>query len=144
MDMSEGSWNAAIAGHFGVPVIMMSGDDAAIREVRSLVGPIEAAEVKKSLGFHSANTITPEASVSLIGDRVRSALRRVRDFTPYRITQPVTLDVTFKHYRVAEVLAYLRGVERISSHSIRYVGNTMPEIADFMLVVTNYSLGLEP
>jgi len=58
IDMSEGAWNAAIAGHFGVPVVMISGDDAVIDEVRSLVGNIEGAEVKRSLGFHSANTVT--------------------------------------------------------------------------------------
>src|SRR5262245_39864911 len=37
-NVTEGSWNAAIAGHFGVPIVMMSGDDAAIAEVRNAVG----------------------------------------------------------------------------------------------------------
>ena len=78
MNMTEGSWNAAIAGQFGVPVVMMSGDDAAIAEVRKLVGNIEAAETKRSLGFHSASTITPQASATLIGQRVRTALGRLR------------------------------------------------------------------
>ena len=48
VDMTEGSWNAAIAGHFNVPVVMISGDDAAIAEVRKVVGNIEGAETKKS------------------------------------------------------------------------------------------------
>src|SRR5690606_6458427 len=38
VEMTEGSWNAAIAGHFNVPVVMMSGDDAAIAEVRQVIG----------------------------------------------------------------------------------------------------------
>ena len=37
-EMTEGSFNASIAGHFGVPVIMVSGDDAAVEEVRSVIG----------------------------------------------------------------------------------------------------------
>ena len=53
-NVTEGSWNAAIAGHFGVPVVMMSGDDAAIAEVRKAIGNIEGAETKRTLGFHSA------------------------------------------------------------------------------------------
>ncbi|MEX2189776.1 MAG: M55 family metallopeptidase [Bacteroidota bacterium] len=143
-EMSEGSWNAAIAGHFGVPVVMISGDDAAVQEARALIGNIEAAEVKQSLGFHSAKTLTPEASRELIAQKVIAGLRRVKDFKPYTVSNPVILDVSFKHYTVSEVLAYLKGVERTDSHSIRYVGKDMTEIADFMVVVTNYSLSLEP
>ena len=144
IEMTEGAWNAAIAGHFGVPVVMISGDDAAVAEVRSLVGNIEAAETKKSLGFHSANTLTPQASAELIGEKVKAALKRVKDFKPYKIQSPFTLDVSFKNYRPSEVLAYLKGVERPDSHSIRYKADSMLEIADFMLVVTSYNIGLEP
>jgi D-amino peptidase len=142
--VTEGAFNAAIAGHFGVPVVMMAGDDAAIKEVRSLVGDIEAAETKKSLGFHSANTITPEASCELIEKKVRLALDRVGDFKPYVIDRPVLLEVGFKNYLPVEVLSYLRGIERVDSHRIRYRCQDMLEVSDFMNFLTNYSLGLQP
>jgi D-amino peptidase len=144
VEVTEGAWNAAIAGHFGVPVVMMSGDDAAIAEVRSLVGPIEAAETKQSLGFHSANTLTPEASYELIRQKVKAALNRLRDFKPYALKSPITLDVSFKNYRPSEVLAYLKLVQRTNSHSIRYVGQDMVEISDFMEFITTYNIALEP
>lgn len=143
-EVTEGAWNAAIAGHFGVPVVMISGDDAAIAEVQALVGTLEAAETKKSLSFHSANTLTPEASFELIGKKVKAALGRLKDFKPFKLSTPVTLDVSFKHYRVAEVLAYLKGVQRTDAHSIRYVGADMLDVADFMLFISTYSLELEP
>lgn len=143
-EMTEGSWNAALAGHFGVPVIFISGDDAVIQEVRTAVGNVEGAEVKKSLGFHAASTLSPEASYELIGQKVRNAFARLKEFKPFALKSPITLDVSFKHYRVTEVLAYLKGVQRTDSHSIRYAGKDMVEIADFMLFLTNYSLTLEP
>ena len=143
-DVTEGAWNAAIAGHFGVPVVMMSGDDAAIQEVQSLVGNLEAAETKKHLSFHSANTITPEASYELIGQKTRAAFKRLKDFKPYKVASPITLDISFKHYRVAEVLAYLKSVQRTDAHSIRYVGKDMPDLADFELFIATYSIELEP
>ncbi len=143
-EVTEGAWNAAIAGHFGVPVVMISGDDAAIAEVQALVGQLETAETKKSLSFHAANTLTPEASYELIGQKVKAALRRLKEFRPFKLSTPVTLDVSFKHYRVAEVLAYLKGVQRTDAHSIRYVGADMLELADFLLFISTYSLELEP
>lgn len=142
--MTEGSWNAAIAGHFGVPVVMISGDDAVIREVRDEIGPVAAAEVKKSLGFHSANTLTPSASAALVAQAVREGLAERSKRKPYLVKKPVTLEVSFKHYLVSEVLSYLQGVERVDSHTIRYTGKDMAEVADFMVVLTNYSLSLEP
>src|SRR5688500_4173594 len=95
VNVSEGSWAAAIAGHFNAPVI--SGDDAAIAEVRSAVGNIEAAETKRTLGFHSAMSLTPQASYELIAARVKAAIARRSEFKPYKVTTPVTVDVSFKN-----------------------------------------------
>lgn len=141
---SEGAFNAAIAGHFGVPVIFVSGDDAAVAEVRQQLGAVEAVETKRHLGFHAAETLTPAAAAARIGAGVRKALARRADFKPYRLTTPITLDVTFKNYRPAEVLAYLKGIERVDSHTIRFRGADMVEISNFQVFLTNFSLELEP
>jgi D-amino peptidase len=143
-NMTEGSWNAAIAGHFGVPVVMMSGDDAAIEEVRKVVGDIEAAETKRSLGFHSAITLTPEASYRLIGDRVTAGLRRLSEMKPLKVQTPVTVDVSFKNYRPAEVLAYLPIFERTDSHSIRFRAKDMVEASTIMSFLGDYRPDLSP
>lgn len=144
VEMTEGSWNAAIAGHFNVPVVMISGDDAAIAEVRSVIGNIEGAETKKSLGFHSALTLTPQAAVDLIGRRVKAALARRGEFKAYRPAGPVTVDVSFKHYRPVEVLAYLPMFERTSAHSIRFRAKDMVEASSVMEFIGEYEPGLTP
>ena len=142
--VTEGSWAAAIAGHFDVPVIMMSGDDAAIAEVRAAVGEIEAAETKRTLGFHSAMTITPQASYDLIGARVKAALARRPSFKPYKVTTPVTVDVSFKNYLPAEVMAYLPGFERTDAHSIRFTARDMVEAESIRTFITTYRPDLTP
>jgi D-amino peptidase len=144
VEVTEGSWNAAIAGHFNVPVVMMSGDDAAIAEVRSVVGNIEAAETKKSLGFHSAITCTPQASADLIGRRVKAALGRRGEFKAYRPAGPFIVDVSFKNYMPAEVLAYLPMFERTGSHSIRFRARDMVEASSVMEFIGEYQPALTP
>ncbi len=144
VEMTEGSWNAAIAGHFGVPVVMVSGDDAAVEEVRRVVGPMETAAVKNSLGFHSASTLTPEAAYQLIGQKVRAALARRSESRPYRVQSPVTVEVSFKNYLAAEVAAYMPGIERADAHSIRFVAKDMLEAADIMTFLLTYGPQLEP
>ena len=51
--MPEPSLNAYLAGSFGVPAVMLSGDDYVIREASPVLGDIEYAQVKKSTGFFS-------------------------------------------------------------------------------------------
>jgi D-amino peptidase len=142
--MSEGSFNAAIAGHFNVPVIMVSGDDAAVKEVTAIVGDIEGAMVKWNYGFHSAKTMMPEAAYALIREKVKTAIGRIKDFKPYKLKTPIQLDVRFKSYRPSEVLSYLSIVERTDAHSIRFVGKDMIETSKFMEFIMSYEPGLEP
>ena len=142
--VSEGSWNAAIAGHFGVPVIFISGDDAAVEEVTQQVGDMEQAVVKNNLSFHSANTLTPQAAQQLIAQKVKAALARLNQFKPFKVSSPIQLEISFKHYQPPELLTYLRDVERTDAHSIRYTVKDMMEASDFIEFVTGYSPDLQP
>jgi D-amino peptidase len=144
VEMSEGSWNAAIAGHFNVPVVMVSGDDAALAEIRKVVGPIEGVETKTSLGFHAAVTLTPAAVQALIGPGVKAGLARRMTLTPYKPQGPLVVDVTFKHYLPAEVLAYLPMFERSSAHSVRFRPKDMVEAAAVMQFIGEYRPDLSP
>jgi len=142
--VTEGEFNAAYAGAKGVPIIFASGDDAAVQEIKSRLGNIETVDTKKSLSFHSAETLTPAASCEKILAGVKSALSRLRDFKPYVIKTPVTLEITFKNYMPAEVLSYLRIVQRVDSHTIRFVGKDMDEVDDFEEFISNYGADLAP
>jgi len=144
ISMSEGGINAAIAGYFNVPVIMISGDDAAVKEVTALLGDVEGAVVKRSYGFHSAITIMPEAAYALIREKVKKAIGRIKEFKPYKLKTPVQLDVRFKNYRPSEVLSYLSIVERTDAHSIRFMGKDMIEVSKFIEFIMTYEPGLEP
>jgi D-amino peptidase len=143
-DMPEAGVSAAIAGDFGVPVVMLSGDDAIAEEASALLGDLETAVTKHTLGFHSARTLMPEASYALIRQKVAAALGRLDEFRPYRLEGPISLEISFKNYMPAEVLAYLPDVERVDSHTIRYVGGDMTEISRFIEFVTTYQVDLTP
>lgn len=142
--MSEGGLNAAIAGSFGVPVILITGDDVAVAETQVIVGNVEGAVVKWSRGFHSARTLTPQAAQEVIRTRVASAISRIEEFEPYVLEPPVEVELSLKHYRPVELLDYLPNVERISSHSVRFMAEDMEEVSRFLTFVLNFRVDLEP
>jgi D-amino peptidase len=144
VSMPEAGINALIAGHFRVPVVMISGDDAAVAEARRIIGDVEGAIVKESYGFHAAKTLTPEAARDRVREAVLRALQNRARFKPLAPKSPSTLELRFKNYRPAEILAFLPIVERVDAHAVRYVGRDILEVARFLSFATNYEPGLEP
>ncbi|MBM3811973.1 MAG: aminopeptidase [Acidimicrobiia bacterium] len=142
--VSEGVLNAAIAGHYGVPVIFISGDDAVIAEVRGEIGPVEAVETKKSLGFHAANSLTPVEAQKRIHDGVGAAMAKIGQGKPYRVQTPVTVELDMKHYTAVEMLSYLRVIERPGPHTVRFQARDVLEASDFIQFVTKYSADMQP
>ncbi len=136
--------NAAIAGHFGVPVVMISGDDAIVAEAQGQLGDLEGAVLKWNYGFHSAMTVTPEEGQEIIADKVSAALARLGDFEPYRLEGPIEVEVSFKNYLAAELLAYLPIVERVDSHTISFTGKDMVEVSKFFSFMTRYRPDITP
>ena len=139
--MTEGSWNAAVAGEFGVPVIMVAGDDTAVNEVKALIGNAEGAIVKESISFHSAKSLHPEAAYDLITKKTSYAVKNIKKYKPYKIKGPVTVSVSFKHYQPSQILAYLPMFKRTDSHTIEFKAKNMVEASHIMRVVTGYKGG---
>jgi D-amino peptidase len=144
VSMSEAGINAAIAAEYGVPVVMLTGDDAIVAETKTRLGPIEGVAVKRAIGFHSTATMTPEAARRLIREHAAAAVKRRGEMKPYSVTRPITLEVSFKNYRPVELLGYLSNVQRIDSHTVRYVGRNMLDVSKFIEFVTSYEPTLSP
>ena len=81
--------NASLAGHFGVPVIMVSGDQTACAQVNELLGDLEIAIVKQATGRFAAECLPPEVSQELI---YMSAARAVTRLTEGDVPDPFVLD----------------------------------------------------
>ena len=81
--------NGAVAGHFGVPVIMASGDQTACGQIVEQLGEMEIAVVKQATGRFAAECLTPEVSQELI---FTSAARAVNRLTESDVPDPFVLD----------------------------------------------------
>jgi D-amino peptidase len=124
-EVSEGIFNAAIAGHFGVPVAFVSGDKTAVSQLQRVVPNAEGVIVKEGLGYHSAISVTPARGQAMIREGVRRALGRLAQIQPYRVKTPVDLEVGFKATLDAERISYLPGIARVDAHTVR---TTLPDM----------------
>lgn len=143
-EVPEGGINAAIAGYFGVPIVAVTGDDAAVAEVTPFGVGMEGAVVKRAISFHSAATLTPKAGQALIRAKVKAGVEKRARVAPWVLNGAVTAEISFKHYRAPEMLAYLPIVTRVNAHTIRFVGKNILEVSRFLEFVNTYQTDLTP
>lgn len=141
---SEGYINAAVAGELGVPILLVSGDDAAVDELTLAVKGAEGVKVKRPIGYSSAHIVAPAKAQEMIRASAARAVGRIAQLKPFRPAGAPTLDLVFNFYRPAELLSWLPIVERTGARSVRYKGESIASLVKFLEFSMEYSPQLEP
>ena len=117
--MGELGLNAALAGTYGVPVALVSGDRATADEARDVLGgEVGAVVVKEAVSRHAARSVAPEVARKRIKEGVIEALRgRHRPFVP---PSPSTIEVDFRFTYQADYAELVPGSERRGLVSVAY------------------------
>jgi D-aminopeptidase len=127
-----------------VPVLAVSGDEAAVAEVQSQAPGAGGAVVKWPFAFHSARNLSPAAARAAIAEAVRRGMSRRGATALPRLAGPIEVELRFKSYRPAELLSWLPGAQRTDAHAVRYAVKDMPEASRFLAFVLNYQAELQP
>lgn len=98
----ETALNAAIAGHFGVPVLLVVGDEAAAREAREILPDAETVSTKQAVGRASAVCRTPGWTRKAILEASERVLRRRKRPRPFVVKAPVVISLGFHDVRMAD------------------------------------------
>lgn len=105
LPVGEFGIEAAIAGDYDMPMIMVSGDKAACDQARQLIPDIETAAVKYGTGQHSAWCLSPQKARALIAEKTQKAVRHWRTIKPFKIKGPVLFREELRDGMVREVRA---------------------------------------
>ena len=104
-----------LAGAFDVPVVMLSGDTAACREIHDLVPNAECAEVKSGVSRTAGFSLSHPAACSLIREKTRLAMEQLSKFKPYKVAGPIEVKVEFTP--TAQHASSGEGIERLSERT---------------------------
>jgi D-amino peptidase len=118
--VGEAELNAAVAGTFGVPLAMVSGDSALEREVKGFLPTVQTAVVKTGLEYQTAKLMHPEKARTRIRDAARLALKEVAALAPYRVDTPCLVEAEFQSSETATLASSVPTVERTGAMSVRF------------------------
>jgi D-amino peptidase len=120
-EVGETAINAAIAGHYGVPVVFVAGDKAATLEAKALNPEIEVAAVKEAIGRTAAKCLHPAKARKLIKENAAKSLRNLDKMKTFTFDPPVEAVVRFTNARMADAVDFMPSAERLDGKSIRFV-----------------------
>lgn len=127
----ESALNGAVCGHFGVPVIMISGDQTVCAEVREAFGDVETAQVKKAIGRMAAECLPPAVTARLIEDAARRAVERLRAGqtpAPLKVPAPISMVLELVQSEMADKAMIMPGARRLEDRKVQYVADDMVTI----------------
>ncbi len=119
---------ALLAGAYDVPIILVTGDQAACDEAKAIIPGVETAAVKVGLSRLCATCLHPTAARGLIREKAREAAKRARTIAPVKWQGPFVLEITYKSPEFADRSLESIGGERADGLTVRLRRDSIPEL----------------
>lgn len=134
MEVGETAINAGVAGLLGVPVAMLSGDQALEAEARSFLGDVPVAVVKRAMDKFCAEFVPVDESRRRITETAMRALREVRQRRVFTFESPVTMRITMTSSTMAMMAALIPGCARTGPREVTFTDEDYLVVFRFMTV----------
>jgi D-amino peptidase len=124
--VGETGLNAALAGAYGAPVVLVTGDTAVAEEARALLGEIETVAVKEGVTRTAARCLHPEVAC----ERIRQAAGRALkvSVSPFVLPPPITVRVVFQRASHADMAELVPGSQRVDGRTVEWTGDDVPTV----------------
>lgn len=126
--VGEYGLNGAVAGHFNVPVLMLTGDQTVCAQASELLGKIETVVVKHALSRMAADCLPPQVTHPLIQAAASQAVKRLqqgRAPAPFTVKTPVQVTIDFNSSDQADQAALLPGSTRLDGRRLSFTADDM-------------------
>ncbi len=122
-----GQWGI-MAGEFNLPVVMLSGDQAACTEARQFIGPLACAVVKQGIGRNRAELVPESAAEQRIREAAAASLALIHEIRPLRPLLPLEIRLELYRSDFCDEIAAREGVERLDARTVRKIATNYLDI----------------
>lgn len=122
--VGEMELNAALAGAYGIPVVLVTGDRAVTEAARALPGMVETVAVKEGIARSAALCLHPQVAHERIRQAAARALQQ-HTGAPFVMPPPITLSVTFIRASCADMAELIPGSRRVDGRTVEWTGDDM-------------------
>jgi D-amino peptidase len=132
--VGEGQIAAGLAGAYGVPIALVTGDDVVCADMTAFLGDVETAVVKRTVDYNVAECFPAQVARDRIRQAAQSAIGRLGDFKPYQFNTPTVLDFDCVWHSHATLLARVPGTELVEPRTVRFVSSDFRQVFDTIIL----------
>ena len=141
-EIGEFGLNAYWAASYGVPTILVVGDDKFGAEAKELIPEIETAVVKKGISQFTAHNMPVASARELIQKTTQIAVSRVNEIPVLKMADFFELEIDFSLSEIAHLCSFIPNVQRIGGRSIRFGSKDYQQVMHVRIVCTNLALAI--
>ena len=135
--LGEGGLNTLVAAWYGVPVVLVTGDDVAVKQVTEVATGAKTVAVKRAINPRAVE-LRPFAEVHREIERAaRESVSGARRFDPRRAAS-YKVEVQFQDVAIPEVAENLPGMQRPAPDTIAFTADTMPKAYTMIRLLYRY------
>jgi D-amino peptidase len=138
MPVDEAAINALVLGEAGVPLAMISGDEAVTAQAAQRFPGITTVAVKTSITRFAARSLHPDEACRRIRDAAKRAVTSVAQghVRPYRLPLPLGVTFTMLTTAYADAAEIVPGVVRVDARRVRFEAASAREMLRAVLTVS--------
>lgn len=120
-------FDASVAGDYGKPVILVTGDDLACAEARAHLPGVVTAEVKQAMSCFGASMLSPAKTYELLRAKAAEAVQAYPSLTPAVQKKPVRLYLELVERRQMPKPEAKPYMKILGNRAYEVTGDTMEE-----------------
>ncbi len=132
--------SAAVAGAYGVPTVLVTGDSATCAEAVDCISDVRTYSTKDGFGRFMGRLLHPSVTGPGIEAAAQEAVARATSIRPHVIEGPVTMRAGFRNVEEADLPAMLEGVSRIDAYTLEWARDDFMSAHRAALNVFNMSI----
>jgi D-amino peptidase len=127
-EIGEIGVEAAIAGEFGVPTVLVTGDSAGLAEAQKIVPGIKTVTVKEALGTYEAICYPTEITSKLIFEAAREVVNKPPRVQIPRFSSPVSLEIVLEVSDFLEKVKLQYSEFLVGNNTVKITMNSVTEV----------------
>ncbi len=125
IELGEAGIYGALAGEYGVPVVMASGDDVFIEEHRPVFPHATFVQTKRATGQTSGVSLSPAQACSAIREGVAAALARHSTARPFVLAAPIAVRIQTQTPALADLFCQWPTLRRLDGDEVDFGAPTV-------------------
>lgn len=124
--VGEGGMNAILAQWYGVPVVLVTGDDVAVAEQRETVPNVRGVVVKRAINSRAVELRPLADTRREIQVAAKESVAAARKGAPARLPQ-YAVQMQFRDPTIPEVATAFREIRAVSPYAVEFTRESMPD-----------------